>query len=211
MYSKSKVSKSIKLALLFSASSVLVSVPSFSAFAEESEDEVERIEVTGSRIKRTDMETPVPVTVIGRSDIVAMGAINVADVLNTSPVAVAGSDQSNTSFTNSSVGLNTTALRNLQEERTLVLVNGRRFVSGVSPSVGYAVDLNAIPAAMIERIEILKSASSAIYGTDAVAGVINIITRKDFEGVEVNVQTGISGESDREKYAVNITDRKSVV
>jgi len=205
MYSKSKVSKSIKLALLFSASSVLVSVPSFSAFAEESEDEVERIEVTGSRIKRTDMETPVPVTVIGRSDIVAMGAINVADVLNTSPVAVAGSDQSNTSFTNSSVGLNTTALRNLQEERTLVLVNGRRFVSGVSPSVGYAVDLNAIPAAMIERIEILKSASSAIYGTDAVAGVINIITRKDFEGVEVNVQTGISGESDREKYAVNIT------
>ncbi|SEK38662.1 TonB-dependent Receptor Plug Domain [Colwellia chukchiensis] len=205
MLSNRTLLKPTNLALALSTSAALTLAPSALVLAQDSVDEVERIEVTGSRIKRTDLETPVPITVIGRTDILAMGAINVADVLNTSPVAVAGSDQSNTSFTNSSVGLNTTALRNLQEERTLVLVNGRRFVSGVSPSVGYAVDLNAIPAAMIERIEILKSASSAIYGTDAVAGVINIITRKDFEGVEVNLQTGISDESDREKYAINIT------
>jgi len=205
MFSNSEISKPTKLALALSASTMLALTPNALVLAQDADADVERIEVTGSRIKRTDMETPVPITVIGRSDILAMGAINVADVLNTSPVAVAGSDQSNTSFTTSSVGLNTTALRNLLEERTLVLVNGRRFVSGVSPSVGYAVDLNAIPAAMIERIEILKSASSAIYGTDAVAGVINIITRQDFEGVEVNLQTGISDESDREKYAVNIT------
>ncbi|WP_394173981.1 TonB-dependent receptor plug domain-containing protein [Thalassotalea litorea] len=194
------------LTILSSAVLIALSSLSTTAYAQEDEvEEVERIEVTGSRIKRTDLETPVPVTVIGRDDILETGALNVADVLNQSPVAIAGSDQSNTSFTTGSVGLNTTALRNLGESRTLVLVNGRRFVSGVSPSVGYAVDLNAIPASMIERIEILKSASSAVYGSDAVAGVVNIITRKDFEGVELNAQTGISAEGDREKYTVNMT------
>jgi outer membrane receptor protein involved in Fe transport len=176
-----------------------------SAAVENSAEEVERIEVTGSRIKRTDLESAVPITSITRSDIVQVGALNVADLLNTSPVSIAGSDQSNTAFTGSTVGLNTTQLRGLGSARTLILVNGRRFVSGMSPSVGYAVDLNAIPTSMIQRIDILKSASSAIYGSDAVAGVINIITRKDFEGVELNAQSGISAESDREKYSINIT------
>ena len=204
MFNNSRIAKSVRLAMLFGASAgIAVSAPALAA--EESAEDVERIEVTGSRIKRTDMETPVPVTTIGRADILEMGALNVADVLNQSPVAIASSDQSNTAFTNSSVGLNTTQLRALGQERTLVLVNGRRFVSGVSPSVGYAVDLNAIPTSMIERIDILKSASSAIYGSDAVAGVVNIITRQNFEGVEVNAQTGISSESDREKYTINVT------
>jgi len=204
MYSNSKIAKSVRLAMIFGASSAAaISAPTFAS--DEAAEEVERIEVTGSRIKRTDMETPVPVTTIGRADILEMGALNVADVLNQSPVAIAGSDQSNTAFSNSSVGLNTTQLRALGDSRTLVLVNGRRFVSGVSPSVGYAVDLNSIPTSMIERIDILKSASSAIYGSDAVAGVVNIITRQNFEGVEVNAQTGISSESDREKYTINVT------
>ncbi|TKB44674.1 TonB-dependent receptor plug domain-containing protein [Thalassotalea mangrovi] len=197
-----------RCSLTFLSSAVLIALNSLSTNVyaqDEAVEEVERIEVTGSRIKRTDLETPVPVTVIGRDDILETGALNVADVLNQTPVAIAGTDQSNSAFTTGSVGLNTTALRNLGESRTLVLVNGRRFVSGVSPSVGYAVDLNAIPASMIERIEILKSASSAVYGSDAVAGVVNIITRKDFEGVELNAQTGISAESDREKYTVNMT------
>lgn len=200
-----KVSKAVRLAIAFGAASTAAFSASSTAAEEGVVETVERIQVTGSRIKRTDMETPVPVTVIGRSDIVEMGALNVADVLNQTPVAIAGSDQSNSSFTTSGVGLNTTSLRNLGQSRTLVLVNGRRFVSGVSPSSGYAVDLNAIPTSMIERIEILKSASSAIYGTDAVAGVVNIITRDDVEGVELNAQTGISSEGDREKYTLNLT------
>ncbi len=205
MYNNSKVAKAIRLAMMFGAgAAATISAPAFSA-DEAVEEDVERIEVTGSRIKRTDMETPVPVTVIGRSDILEMGALNVADVLNSSPVAIAGADQSNSTFTNSGVGLNTTQLRGLGESRTLVLVNGRRFVSGRSPSSGYAVDLNAIPTSMIERIEILKSASSAIYGSDAVAGVVNIITRSDFEGVEVNAQMGTSAESDRDKMTLNVT------
>jgi len=207
MYNNSKVAKAIRLAMMFGAAATAsVSTSAFSAEeVQAADEEIEKIEVTGSRIQRTDMETSVPITVIGRSDILEMGALNVADVLNSSPVAIAGSDQSNTSFTNASVGLNTTQLRGLGDERTLVLVNGRRFVSGVSPSVGYAVDLNAIPTSMIERIEILKSASSAIYGSDAVAGVINIITRKDFDGVEFNVQGGTSADSDRDKLSLNVT------
>ena len=200
MYNNSKVAKAIRVAMMFGASAaVAISAPTFAA--EEGADEVEKIQVTGSRIQRTDMETPVPVTVIGRSDILAMGALNVADVLNSNPVAIAGASQSNSGFSTSGVGLSTTQLRGLGESRTLVLVNGRRFVSGRSPSSGYAVDLNAIPTSMIERIEILKSASSAIYGSDAVAGVVNIITRSDFEGIEVNAQTGISAAKARLRIA----------
>jgi outer membrane receptor protein involved in Fe transport len=204
MLKNNKLAKSIKLALVFGAASTTI-LASNSAIAEEAAEEVETIEVTGSRIKRTDMETPVPVTIIGRVDIAEMGALNVADVLNTSPVSIASSDQSNTAFTNTSVGFITTLLRALGQERTLILVNGRRFVSGATPQTGYAVDLNAIPASMIERIEILKSASSAVYGSDAVAGVINIITRSDFDGLEVNAQSGTSSRGDRNKKSLNIT------
>ncbi|MCP1339978.1 TonB-dependent receptor [Idiomarina sp. M1R2S28] len=190
----------------------VASTLSFPALAQDNtadQNNIEKIEVTGSRLSRTSMETPVPVTTIGREDIVQTGAINVAQVLNMSPVAIAGSDQSNSAFSTTTVGLNTTELRNLGAARTLVLLNGKRFVSGVDPSTGYAVDLNAIPTAMIERIEILKSASSAVYGSDAVAGVVNIITRKDFDGVEINAQAGISGEHDRQTQNLNLTTGKN--
>ncbi|SDI54331.1 TonB-dependent Receptor Plug Domain [Ferrimonas sediminum] len=196
----SLLSTTIRFSMIAGATTAALAAPVVYA-----EEEVERIEVTGSRIKRTDVETPVPVTVISRSDMDAIGALNVADVLNSSPVAIAGSDQSNSSFSTTTVGLATTELRNLGAERTLVLVNGRRFVSGVDPSTGYAVDLNSIPTSIIERIEILKSASSAIYGSDAVAGVVNIITRNEVEGVEVNAQYGTSDESDRDTVELNIT------
>ncbi len=190
----------------------VASTLSFPALAQDNtadQNNIEKIEVTGSRLSRASMETPVPVTTIGREDIVQTGAINVAQVLNMSPVAIAGSDQSNSAFDTVSVGLNTTELRNMGAERTLVLVNGQRFVSGIAPSSGYAVDLNAIPASMVERIEILKSASSAVYGSDAVAGVVNIITRKDFEGIEISTQAGISGEHDRQTQTFNLTTGKN--
>ncbi|KVX02383.1 TonB-dependent receptor [Shewanella frigidimarina] len=205
---KNILAKSVRLAMIGGAAAAAFASPAVFA-ADEEGVQVERIEVTGSRIKRTDMETPVPITVLTRADIEATGAINVADVLNRSPVSIAGSDQSNSAFTTSGVGLNTTSLRNLGQERTLILVNGRRFVSGVTPSAGYAVDLNAIPTAMIERIEILKSASSAIYGSDAIAGVVNIITRSDFEGAELDVQAGLAGEGDRETKTITFTSGKS--
>jgi outer membrane receptor protein involved in Fe transport len=199
----SKVSKAVRLAFAFGAASS--SVFSANTIAAEGAEKVERIQVTGSRIKRTDLETAVPITTIGKAEIGETGTLNVQDILSRSPVALAGSDQSSSTFTTTTVGLNTTELRGLGESRTLILVNGRRFVSGMIPSVGYAVDLNAIPAKLIERIDILKSASSAIYGSDAVAGVVNIILRDDIEGVEISGQTGLSAESDREKHSFNIT------
>lgn len=203
MYNNSKVAKAIRVAMMFGAgAAAAISAPAFSA--EDGAEEVERIEVTGSRIKRTDMESAVPITSFSRADFAAIGALNVADVLNNSPVSITGLGTSNNTFAGSTIGLQTTQLRGLGSERTLVLVNGRRFVSGMSPSVGYAVDLNSIPTALIERIDILKSASSAIYGSDAVAGVVNIITRKEIDGIEIDIQTGISSESDREKFAFNL-------
>ncbi len=203
MYTYSKIAKSIRLAVVFGAASTTL-LSTNTAIAAESEA-VEKIAVTGSRIKRTDIESAVPITTISRADFAEIGALNVADVLNQSPVSITGLGQSNNTFAGSTIGLQTTQLRGLGSSRTLVLVNGRRFVSGMSPSVGYAVDLNAIPTSMIERIDILKSASSAIYGSDAVAGVVNIITRKEFEGVELSAQTGLSSESDREKLSLTLT------
>lgn len=200
-----KISKSVRLAIMFGATaSATAGFNAVAAEEDESAKKVERIEVTGSRIKRTDLETAVPVTTLSRAEIGETGTLNIQDILSKSPVALAGSDQSSSAFSTTSVGLNTTSLRGLGEERTLILVNGRRFVSGQIPSSGYAVDLNAIPAKLIERIDILKSASSAIYGSDAVAGVVNIILRDDIEGVEVSAQSGISGESDREQHSVTV-------
>jgi outer membrane receptor protein involved in Fe transport len=204
MHNYSKLAKSIRLAVLLGAASTTLLTVNTANAAEEAKA-VEKIAVTGSRINRTDAETSVPVTTITRADFLEIGALNVADVLNASPVSITSLGQSNNTFAGSSVGLQTTQLRGLDSARTLVLVNGRRFVSGLSPSVGYAVDLNAIPTSMIERIEILKSASSAVYGSDAVAGVVNIITRTEFDGVELTAQSGTSAESDREKFSVSLT------
>ena len=129
---------------------------------------VERIQVTGSKIKRFNLTSPTPVTVIGGVELENQGITNVNDLLEEMPQATVGlSPETTTSYIYAS-GLNTTDLRGLGSERTLVLVNGRRFVPG---SVGdTAVDLNNIPTSMIERIEIATGGAAAVYGADAVAG-----------------------------------------
>ncbi|GAB5382134.1 MAG: TonB-dependent receptor [Aliiglaciecola sp.] len=201
---KNNIAKALSLAFLGN-SLLLAGNSSYAQQAPDADSSVEKIEVTGSRIKRTDMESTVPISIISSAEIAASGNINLADVLKQQPVTISTNNTSSTTFTTSSVGINNTALRNLGTARTLILVNGRRFVSGLSPSVGYGVDLNSIPAAMIERIEILKSASSAVYGSDAVAGVINIILKDDMEGVEVSTQFGMAEEGDSERNQINLT------
>lgn len=168
-------------------------------------DIIEEVYVTGSRIRRSNEDSPAPITVLGSEDMAAVGTTNIGEYLEKLPSAVAFSNQSNSTFSSTSAGLLTTALRNLEQERTLVLINGRRFVSGVNPGTGYAVDLSSIPTALIENIEVLTGGASAIYGSDAVAGVVNIITKKDFEGVELNVRSGVSEQGDNEKTDVDIT------
>jgi len=154
------------------------------------DDVIEEIVVTGTRIKRSNLESSAPLTVIDSADLLATGTTNVAEYINKMPQSVATLNSSNTVFHSAVSGINVTDLRLLGEDRTLVLVNGRRFVSGMAPGSGYAVDLNAFPTSTIDRIEILSGGVSAIYGSEAIAGVVNIITKQDFEGVSVNVQSG---------------------
>ncbi|AKS43138.1 TonB-dependent receptor plug domain-containing protein [Wenzhouxiangella marina] len=151
-----------------------------SAQDEEAAD-LDRVQVTGSRIKRTDVEGALPIQVIDRQQIELSGQTSVADLLRQQPINSAGSFRPQSgSSAQSFAGL---SLRALGSGRTLILVDGRRAPN--APNVGTAQDLNAVPLAAVERIEILADGASAIYGADAIGGVVNIITRSDFEGVEM--------------------------
>jgi len=159
---------------------------------------LDRIAVTGSRIRSVDVETQQPVLVLTREAIQQTGRTGVADVLQ--QIAANGA-AINTQVNNGGDGSAGIDLRNLGSSRTLVLVNGRRWVQSLDGDV----DLNTIPAAMVERIEILKDGASTIYGSDAIAGVVNLITRENFSGGEAHVYFGQFGQGDGEREAYDIT------
>jgi iron complex outermembrane receptor protein len=178
---------SIRRALQASAAiglPALVFVPS--VHAQETDDSatsLDRIEVTGSRIKRVDIEGPTPITVISREDLQLSGDLSVADALRSTTFNTLGSFQQSSG--NSAQSQSTIALRGLGSQYTLILIDGRRIAG--SPVLGAASqNLNAIPFAAVERVEILRDGASAIYGSDAVGGVINVILRKDYEGLEIS-------------------------
>ncbi|TWX73271.1 TonB-dependent receptor plug domain-containing protein [Colwellia sp. C1TZA3] len=185
MYNNSKVAKAVRIAMMFGAgAAAAISAPAFAAEDEAGEmKDVERISVTGSRIKRTDLEGSIPVTVIDRAAIDFSGQTSVSDLLRNTSFNAAGSFRPQSG--SSAQGVSQVNLRGLGAERSLILVDGRRLPK--SPSTGNAQDLNSIPMAAIERIEILSDGASAVYGSDAIAGVINVITRKDFNGVELRL------------------------
>ncbi|WP_372940804.1 TonB-dependent receptor [Shewanella sp.] len=158
-------------------------------FAEEVE-KVERIEVTGSRIKQVDMETSSPVTVLSAADIALTGEKTVADVLNNSSINAFGSWRGTSGYGSGASATSSINMRGLGSQATLVLLDGRR-MPGTSSSSGSTADTSQIPIAIVERIEILRDGASAVYGSDAVAGVINIITKKEFEGVQLDYSTEI--------------------
>src|SRR5713101_4706038 len=162
---------------------------------------VEEIVVTGSRIRRTDLTTPAPITVITKDAIQSRGKVSICYFLHTLPDQV---NAINTSFNNGGDGATRVSLRGLGAARTLVLLNGRRFVPG-GLGANSSVDLNSIPTAAIERIEVLKDGASAIYGSDAVGGVVNLITRKRFDGSEVSGLVGTSTHADGTIYDFNGT------
>jgi len=188
--------------MIFGASAaVAVSAPVFSAEEEAAaEEKVERIEVTGSRIKRADMEGANPVQVISRQDLVASGITNMGDILQEIP-SVAGAG-TNTAINNGGSGAIRVSLRGLGSQRTLVLLNGRRMVAS-GTGADSSVDLSTIPTAIVKRVEVLKDGASAIYGSDAVGGVVNIITRDDFEGFEFNAGYDI-GTQERDGETKNL-------
>ncbi len=155
--------------------------------------QLERVEITGSSIKRIDAETALPVQVITREQIQKTGATNVEQLLQT--ISAVASSQGLTAASASSGttgGISAIGLRGLGSLRTLVLLNGRR----IAPyGIGFtgdsvSVDVNSIPLAAIERVEVLKDGASAIYGSDAIAGVVNFILRQDFKGLELSAEYG---------------------
>lgn len=173
--------KAIRTALFAGvAASIAVAPTAFAADEEEDEDE-NTVTVTGSRIKRSDFEGALPVTVIDREMIELSGESNASDFLRNLTFNSAGSFRPKSG--SSAQGTASINLRGIGSSRTLVLVDGRRLPK--SPSTGSNQDLNTVPMGAIERIEILSDGASAVYGSDAMGGVVNIITRQDFEGVEI--------------------------
>ncbi|MCL1137464.1 TonB-dependent receptor [Shewanella pneumatophori] len=195
----SKLASAIKFGLIASVSTTAFATSSI-ALAEEAGADVERIAVTGSRIQRQDMETASPVTVIGAEEIRAEGFTTVDELLQAQTSM--GGKAVGSSTNNGADGVAQVDLRGMGSQRTLVLLNGRRMVNSGS-GANSSVDLNSIPVAMIARVEILKDGASAVYGSDAIAGVVNIITKKDFEGFQVDVQGGMTDKSDGENGEIS--------
>lgn len=159
-----------------------------------SAQEIQRVEITGSSLKRVDSETALPVQVLGKAEITRTGATSTQELLNSvSALSSAGGTSNATGAGSSTYGLSSVSLRGLGAERTLVLVNGRR-LAAFAGGGGATVNVNVIPLAAIERVEVLKDGASGVYGSDAVAGVVNFILSKSFEGIEVGAGYGTPTE-----------------
>ena len=171
----------------------------------QEDESIEEVIITGSRIVRSGTDTPTPVSILDSESLKISANTTVADTLFQLPqTGIPGASQTNSNFTVFASGLSTVDLRNLDEKRTLVLVNGRRHVGGDSENPS-AVDLNAIPSSFIDRIEVMTGGASAVYGSEAMAGVINIIMKENFEGVELSVQSGSSDNGDGENDTFSLT------
>ncbi len=180
MVCKQQIATAVRRALVMSA--VAATGAAAPAFAQESLDE---IIVTGSRIRAANLESTTPVTQVTAADVVTQGVSRIEDLVNQLPQAFAAQ---NVTVANGATGTATLNLRGLGSPRTLVLIDGRRMPYGGASSASAAPDINQIPTQMIERVDILTGGASAVYGSDAVAGVVNFIMKKDFEGVQVTSQ-----------------------
>lgn len=202
------VNRAIKLALM----GAVASLPTQAVLAAESDDEnanENKVTITGSRISRTDMETALPVTIISEEEIKATGLLDIGSVVAQMPFNTQGSfiSDAGSSATNHS----SSGLRGLGSNRTLTLINGRR----IAPSAtfgGESTNLNLIPIDAVERIDILRDGAAAIYGSDAIGGVINIVLKKDYEGLLLKANfgrpSGDSGDEDGVSLTLGIQGEK---
>src|SRR4051812_42990156 len=158
------------------------------------------IVITGSRIRRPNLESTVPVTSIQGEEFFQTGNVSVGDTLNQLPSLHATFSQSNSTRFLGSAGLNLLDLRGLGTQRTLVLVNGRRDVGGDVLGTASSVDINTIPIDLIDRVDVVTGGDSAVYGSDAIAGVVNFVLRQDYEGIQLRGQGGISTYGDMSSY-----------
>ena len=206
-----RVRAAIRFTLLCSAAAAATLAAS-AAFAQQpdanepptDEPPMQEVVVTGSRIISPNLDSPSPVQTITSQDLQGTGIVNVQEILLKNPtMGTPLLSRTNSAFLTSGAGVATVDLRNLGVERTLTLIDGRRFVSGVPGSA--AVDYNTIPTQFIDRIDVLTGGASAVYGSDAVAGVVNIILKKNFEGIAFDGQYGASAEDDSEETQLGLT------
>ena len=167
---------------------------------------VEKVEVTGSNIKRVDAETVAPVLIITRDEIAASGRNTIAEVLSGLSINQGNSFNEAGGVNSFAPGASGIGLRGLGAKNTLILINGRRMAAyGFAQNISDTfVDINAIPASAVDRIEVLKAGASHIYGSDAIAGVINVILRKDFQGLELTAGAGTSTEGGANEYRASV-------
>ena len=218
MYNNSKIARGIRLALMIGAASTAsVSMTAFSAeevktAAEvkaaqaKAKAEVERISITGSRISRADMAQPAPIVSLSAENIAAYGTPDLGQILADLPSISASDTIVGNSGDNEAAGISSANLRNLGSNRTLTLVNGKRHVAAVAGTA--QVDLNTIPTALIERVDVVTGGASAIYGSDAVTGIVNVILKTDYEGFEFNANGSSDTESiGNKKLLIQYTSR----
>lgn len=201
-----------KLQLLASCAAAAVSFTTPTVAQDAAMEEFEEVVVTGSRIRQNPLEAANPVQILSAADMDASGQVSVADFLQRLPIAGSAINRTNNSSGNlgfppdgSGIGAGASQidLRYLTSKRVLVLVDGKRWVRGSSASgVSGAVDLNTIPSGIIKSIEVLQDGASTIYGSDAIAGVVNIKTRDDYEGIKGSAYYGLydEGDGDTEEY-----------
>ena len=180
MLIKNRLTMAVSAALGLSAGAVLPGVANA-----QQEMLVEEVVVTGSRIQKANLVSASPVTQVDAEEFKFQGTTRVEDLMRNLPQVYSNQ---NSSQSNGATGTATLNLRNLGDERTLVLVNGRRLPAGSPIAGGTGADINQIPAALIQRVEVLTGGASATYGSDAVAGVVNFVMKDDFEGVEFDYQ-----------------------
>jgi iron complex outermembrane receptor protein len=201
-----QMSKTLGPTILASAVAAALGLMAQTAQAQEA-PKMQRVEITGSSIKRIDSETALPVQLITREDIDKMGATTAAELVknisaNTAPLTDGPSISDGTSGQR---GFNGANMRGIGVSSTLILLNGRRLANFASPGDNAGVDLNNIPAGAIQRVEVLKDGASAIYGTDAIGGVINFITRKDYTGVDLTASAAGTQQGGAGKRTASIS------
>ena len=161
------------------------------------------IVVTGSRIRRPNLESPLPVTSLSGEEFFETGNVSVGDTLNDLPALRSTFSQANSTRFLGTAGLNLLDLRGLGTVRTLVLQNGRRHVGGDVLSSGVTPDVNTIPTDLIERVDVVTGGNSAVYGSDAISGVVNFILKDDYEGIQLRGQGGLSRYGDAGAYFIS--------
>jgi iron complex outermembrane receptor protein len=167
-------------------------------------NQLDELVVTGSRIPRPNLEQPTPVTVLSSQIIANAGPQNLGDIISLLPsVGYSGTVRANSNNFGNGAGVSSIDLRNLGLSRTLVLVDGQRHVAGDLTT--NAVDVNSIPSALVDRVEVTTGGASAVYGSDAVTGVVNIILKKNFQGIEADAQVGGDDNGFGAKYSASVT------